>query len=163
MRAFGVLAAEARMSASSRPSRRCAFPPSRRAHLSASTLEPAGPRIVISLIAWLLLLALASLLSCRDVIAAGNSPAQPAGAAPRIALALSGGGARGIAHAGVLKVLDEMRIPISCVTGTSMGSIFAGAYAVGRSPADIEQMVLATNWNEIFRDNPPREEISIRR
>ena len=117
---------------------------------------------IISLAGWLLL-ALASVLSCRNVIAAGTAAGLPAGAAPRIALALSGGGARGIAHAGVLKVLDEMRIPISCVTGTSMGSIFAGAYAVGRSPADIEQMVLATNWNEIFRDNPPREEISIRR
>jgi len=119
---------------------------------------------VISLIAsWLPILALALLVNCRYVMAADTSRAQPAGAAPRIGLALSGGGARGIAHVGVLKVLDEMHVPISCVTGTSMGSIFAGAYAVGRSPAEIEQMVLATNWDDIFRDNPPRQEISIRR
>ena len=53
---------------------------------------------------------------------ASSAPA----AQPRIGLALSGGGARGIAHVGVLKVLDEMRMPISCVTGTSMGAIVGG-------------------------------------
>ena len=90
-------------------------------------------------------------------------PPRAPGAPPRIAVALSGGGARGIAHVGVLKVLEEMRIPITCITGTSMGSIVAGAYAVGRSPEDIEKMVVATNWDEIFRDNPPRTEISMRR
>jgi len=107
-------------------------------------------------------LALLALVNNPDAAAADAPSATPA-APPRIAVALSGGGARGIAHVGVLKVLDEMRIPISCITGTSMGSIVAGAFAVGRSPAEIEQMVLATNWDEIFRDNPPREEIAIRR
>ncbi len=59
-------------------------------------------------------------------------PRAPApAAAPRIGLALSGGGARGIAHIGVLKVLEEMRIPIHCVTGTSMGSIVGGTFAAG--------------------------------
>jgi NTE family protein len=82
---------------------------------------------------------------------------------PRIGLALSGGGARGIAHVGVLKVLDEMRIPISCITGTSMGSIVGGTFAAGRTPAELEKIVLAANWEEIFRDKPPRDEISIRR
>jgi NTE family protein len=82
---------------------------------------------------------------------------------PRIALALSGGGARGIAHVGVLKVLDEMRIPIDCITGTSMGSIVGGTFAAGRTPAELEKIVLAANWQEIFRDKPPRDEISIRR
>ena len=130
---------------------------------SASRLELARRAIAISPVAWLVLLALVSLLSCRDVAAADTSTVRPAHAPPRIGLALSGGGARGIAHVGVLKALDEMRIPISCITGTSMGSIVAGAYAVGRSPADIEQIVLATDWDEIFRDKPPRQEISIRR
>ena len=104
------------------------------------------------------------LLAVHPVAMAADSPLpRVAGTPPRIALALSGGGARGIAHVGVLKVLEEMHIPIACVTGTSMGSIVAGAYAVGRSPAEIEKMVLATNWDEIFRDNPPRAEISTRR
>ena len=76
------------------------------------------------------------------------------GPVPRIGLALSGGGARGIAHVGVLKVLDEMRIPISCVTGTSMGSIVGGTYAAGRSPAEMEKLVLEADWDEIF-PRPP--------
>jgi NTE family protein len=83
--------------------------------------------------------------------------------APRIGLALSGGGARGIAHVGVLKVLEEMRIPISCVTGTSMGAIVGGTFASGRSVEDMEQAVLAVDWAEIFPDAPPRKEIAIRR
>ncbi len=84
-------------------------------------------------------------------------------ATPRIGLALSGGGARGIAHVGVLKVLEEMRIPISCVTGTSMGAIVGGAYAAGRTAEDMEKRVLAADWPTIFRDSPPRKEIAVRR
>ena len=101
--------------------------------------------------------------------AAGTSPdptsvvAKPAPQRPRIGLALSGGGARGIAHVGVLKVLDEMRIPISCVSGTSMGSIVGGTFAAGRTPEEMEQLVLAADWDDIFRDRPPREEIAVQR
>src|SRR5262245_48903870 len=114
---------------------------------------------------FLLLAALSAALisSGRVASAADAPPPRAAGAPPRGAVALSGGGARGVAHVGVLKVLDEMRIPISCITGTSMGSIVSGALAVGRPPAEIEQMVLDTNWDEIFRDYPPRAEISTRR
>ncbi len=84
-------------------------------------------------------------------------------AKPRIGLALSGGGARGIAHVGVLKVLEELRVPIHCVTGTSMGAIVGGTFAAGTSPAEMEKKVLAADWDAIFRDQPPREEIAIRR
>jgi NTE family protein len=83
--------------------------------------------------------------------------------APRIGLALSGGGARGIAHVGVLKVLEEMRVPIHCVTGTSMGAIVGATFAAGRSPAEMEKLVLAADWDAIFRDRPPRKEIALRR
>jgi len=82
---------------------------------------------------------------------------------PRIGLALSGGGARGIAHVGVLKVLDELRVPISCVTGTSMGAIVGATFAAGRTPAEMEKLVLEADWEEIFRDKPPRGEIAVRR
>ena len=82
---------------------------------------------------------------------------------PRIGLALSGGGARGVAHIGVLKVLDELRVPISCVTGTSMGAIVGATFAAGRSPAEMEKIVLEADWNEVFRDKPPRGEIAVRR
>jgi NTE family protein len=66
--------------------------------------------------------------------------AQTAGgkATPRIGLALSGGGARGLAHVGVLKVLEELRVPVHCVTGTSMGAIVGGAYAAGATAAGLE-------------------------
>ncbi len=65
------------------------------------------------------------------------SPAQ------RVALVLSGGGAKGIAHVGVLKALEENGIPIDCIVGTSMGGIVGGAYAAGLSPARIEQIILS--------------------
>ena len=96
--------------------------------------------------------------SVGQPIAAASVPAQP-----RIGLALSGGGARGIAHVGVLKVLEEMRVPVHCVTGTSMGAIVGGTYAAGRTPEDMEKAVLAADWDSIFRDAPPRKEIAVRR
>src|SRR5262249_8804134 len=55
----------------------------------------------------------------------------------RIGLALGGGFARGIAHAGVLKIIDKHRIPIHCITGVSAGSIVAAAYASGAAPEEI--------------------------
>lgn len=88
---------------------------------------------------------------------------RPAGAAPRIGLALSGGGARGLAHIGVLKVLEELRVPVSCVTGTSIGSIVGGSFASGSSPEKLESIVLKTDWNSVFTDRPPRQEIASRR
>jgi NTE family protein len=108
-------------------------------------------------------LMVASLAAHGDIEAAGGAPARPASELPRIGLALSGGGARGLAHVGVLKALEEMRIPIHCVTGTSMGAIVGGTFASGSPPAKIEEFVLAADWAEIFRDNPPRKEISMRR
>jgi NTE family protein len=110
--------------------------------------------------------ALVAALAIAAPIGAQPTPAADAAAAakpPRIGLALSGGGARGIAHVGVLKVLDEMRIPISCVTGTSMGSIVGGTFAAGRTPTEMEKLVLEADWNQIFRDQPPRDEIAVRR
>ncbi|HQR10722.1 MAG TPA: patatin-like phospholipase family protein [Casimicrobiaceae bacterium] len=104
------------------------------------------------------------MVSVTEAFAAGEGPApRPSGAPPRIGLALSGGGARGIAHVGVLKALEEMRIPVHCVTGTSMGAIVGGTFAAGTPPARLEELVLTADWATIFRDQPPRDEISIRR
>src|SRR5215471_8771001 len=103
---------------------------------------------------------LAMLVMYLPVMAA-EAPA-PA-TSPRIGLALSGGGARGIAHVGVLKVLEEMRVPISCVTGTSMGAIVGATFAAGRTPEEMEKFVLDVDWDEVFRDKPPRDEIAVRR
>ena len=57
---------------------------------------------------------------------------------PRIGLVLGGGGAKGAAHIGVLRVLDELRIPISCVAGTSMGALVGGTFASGLPVEEIE-------------------------
>ena len=81
----------------------------------------------------------------------------------RIGLALSGGGARGLAHIGVLKVLEELRIPVHCITGTSMGAIVGGAYASGTPAAVLEQKARDADWDNLFSDRPPREELSSRR
>ena len=78
---------------------------------------------------------------------------------PKVALVLSGGGARGLAHIGVLKVLEEARVPVDCVVGTSMGAIVGGATATGMSPADMEKRVTAANWDYLFGDRPQRQDI----
>ena len=82
---------------------------------------------------------------------------------PRIGLVLSGGGARGAAHVGVLKVIDEMRIPIDAIAGTSMGAVVGGLYASGMSAAEIEELIRSLNWQDAFQDRPPREELGFRR
>jgi len=82
---------------------------------------------------------------------------------PRIGLVLSGGGARGAAHIGVLKVLEELRIPVHVVVGTSMGSLVGGSYAAGLTPAVLEERVTQVNWDNLFNDDPPRQEWPARR
>jgi len=82
---------------------------------------------------------------------------------PKVGLVLSGGGARGIAHIGVLKVIEEMKIPLHCITGTSMGAIVGGLYAAGASPADLEKLVTGMSWNEAFKDRPSADQLSFRR
>ncbi|MFA8433358.1 MAG: patatin-like phospholipase family protein [Marinifilaceae bacterium] len=78
---------------------------------------------------------------------------------PKIGLVLSGGGAKGFAHIGVLKVLEEVGIPIDYISGTSMGSIIGGFYAIGYSADDIEKMVLAQNWEQLLSDYVSRQHI----
>lgn len=82
---------------------------------------------------------------------------------PRIGLALSGGGARGLAHVGVLKVLEELHVPVDCVAGTSMGAIVGGAYAAGMSGQALEDVVMEMDWKDVFVDRPPRAEMAPRR
>lgn len=82
---------------------------------------------------------------------------------PKVGVVLSGGGARGLAHIGVLRVLEEQQVPIDLVVGTSMGAVVGGAYAAGRSLDEIEAIVKAANWNAILADRPARERLSIRR
>src|SRR5262245_51402515 len=68
---------------------------------------------------------------------------------PSIGLALSGGAARGIAHVGVLRALQENKIPIDCVAGTSAGSLVGGAFASGMSIDEIEALGRSLRWRDI--------------
>ncbi len=80
---------------------------------------------------------------------------------PKIGLALSGGGAKGFAHIGVLKVLEEQKIPIDYISGTSIGSIIGGLYAIGYSTKYLEKLALSTNWDEMFSDNVQRRDLGM--
>ncbi len=77
-------------------------------------------------------------------------------ARPKIGLVLSGGGLRGVAQVGVLKVLEENNIPIDYIVGTSIGSIIGGLYASGYSPEEIWQITRSIRWNELLSDAPQR-------
>ena len=81
----------------------------------------------------------------------------------KIGLVLGGGGARGIAHVGVIRVLEEMRVPIDYVAGTSMGSIIGGLYATGMTADQLEAAIRALNWSDIFADSTIRAERPFRR
>ena len=82
---------------------------------------------------------------------------------PRIGLVLSGGGARGAAHVGVIQALEEMRIPIDAVAGTSMGAVVGGLYAAGLSGTEIAQVFDALDWQDMLRDRAPRRDLVYRR
>lgn len=105
-------------------------------------------------------LALAGLFPGAHPAAAGERATE---SRPKIGLALSGGGARGAAHIGVIRVLEEMRIPVDYIAGTSMGSIVGGLYASGMTPDEIEETLLNVDWKLAFRDRPSREDLSFRR
>lgn len=101
----------------------------------------------------------AALLACTAAVAY----AQAASPRPRIGLVLGGGGARGGAHLGVLQVLEELRIPVDCIAGTSMGALVGGAYAAGIAPAEIIDLVARTDWINMFDDTAGRQAVNLRR
>jgi len=80
---------------------------------------------------------------------------------PKIGLALSGGGAKGVAHIGVLKVLEELDIEVDYIAGTSMGSVVGGLYAIGYRADELEEIVLSQDWDELLYDKISRRNISI--
>jgi NTE family protein len=94
--------------------------------------------------------------------ASAEAAAAPAQTRPKVCLVLSGGGARGAAHVGVLKVLERQRVPIDCVVGTSMGSIVGAAYASGATVAEMEEVLSRLDTRTLFKEKPPREERAVR-
>lgn len=93
------------------------------------------------------------------LLAPSPTPAQTT--APRSGLVLSGGGARGLAHIGVLKVLEEVDFPIDHIGGTSMGAIVGGLYASGYSAAQLEALVTDIDWIAMFSDQVRRRYVPI--
>ncbi len=82
---------------------------------------------------------------------------------PRTGLVLSGGAARGLAHIGVLKALEEQGVQIDAIAGTSMGAVIGGLYAAGYSVDELEKLALELDWQQVLSDDPPREDIPFRR
>ena len=80
---------------------------------------------------------------------------------PKIGLTLSGGGAKGLAHIGILKALDSAGLKIDYVTGTSMGSIIGSLYAIGNTGNKIEEIARATDWNLMFSNLVPLRSFSL--
>ena len=112
----------------------------------------------LNAISLLLLFCLLSFVFCHNVMAQQKSDSL---SRPTVGLVLSGGGAKGFAHIGVLKVIEEAGLPIDYIGGTSMGSIIGGLYAIGYSPMMMQQIVEEQNWDAIMSDNIPQKYISI--
>lgn len=81
---------------------------------------------------------------------------------PTIAVVLAGGGAKGAAHIGVLKALEELRVPVDIITGTSMGSYVGGLYASGQSAEQIEGYLTTVDWYSGYRDQVDRSDRRLR-
>lgn len=98
-------------------------------------------------------------LVCSTCFATALVHANP----PKVGLVLSGGGARGLAHIGVIRALEEHDIKIHAIAGTSMGAVIGGLYASGRSVDEIESIALSMDWGATLDDVPPRDRMSFRR
>jgi NTE family protein len=90
-------------------------------------------------------------------------PAQYDDSRIKVGLVLSGGGARGGAHVGVLKVLEALNVRVDYIAGTSMGAIIGGFYAAGYSAEEIERLLVETDWNRALTDRPHRKDRTMRK
>jgi NTE family protein len=97
-------------------------------------------------------------LLLHSAAALAQEPNQPS---LKVGLALSGGGAKGMTHIGVLKVLEAEGIPVDVIAGTSMGAIVGGLYALGYSAAELEEIATSQNWTPLFSDASPRRSLSL--
>src|SRR5262245_2010102 len=104
-----------------------------------------------------------AILFAPPVVAAREKPKPAKAGRPKLGLVLSGGGARGAAHLGVLQVLEELRVPVDMVTGTSMGSVLGGLDAGGLAPDEVSQTIQSVDWVRVFQDKPDRQDLSFRR
>jgi NTE family protein len=107
------------------------------------------------------------LLSCillsTSVGAPQEAPKPAVAGRPKLGVVLEGGGALGLAHIGVLQWMEENRIPVSYVAGTSMGGLVGGIYATGRTPAEVKEITNTINWDDVLRGQTPFQDLSFRR
>jgi NTE family protein len=96
----------------------------------------------------------------QAAIASGLTPAPHR---PRIGLVLGGGGAKGAAHVGVITLLEELRIPIDCVVGASVGALVGGTYASGQTAAELEQSIRSISWADTIAFKGYRQKLPMRR
>ena len=82
---------------------------------------------------------------------------------PKIALVLEGGAALGLAHIGVIEWLEQHRVPISYIAGTSMGGLVGGMYATGETPRQMRELVAGVDWVKTLRGETPYDDLSFRR
>jgi NTE family protein len=110
-------------------------------------------------------LLICGILSAANSVAAQDStPSVPAiPNRPKLGLVLEGGGALGLAHVGVLQWMEEHRIPVSYVAGTSMGGLVGGLYATGRSATEVREVVSGIPWDEVLRGQTPFQDLAFRR
>lgn len=97
-----------------------------------------------------------------SVTAAAAQVADSPAARPRIGLVLAGGGARGIGHVGVIRLLEELNVPIDCVAGTSMGSIVGGLYSAGYTSREMLEWLERCDWDQLLSDDLPRPQRGFR-
>src|SRR6185312_13453271 len=93
-----------------------------------------------------------------------QNPLLPSGTGrPKLGLVLEGGGALGLAHIGVIQWMEEHRIPVSYVAGTSMGGLVGGVYATGRSASEVREVVQSIDWDAVLRGQTPYSDLTFRR
>jgi hypothetical protein len=135
---------------------------------AVTTIQPAKRNATLQRLLALAVALVGTMMATPSMAAAAGSAippetVTPAPTRPRIGLVLSGGGARGIAHIGVLNVLERLRVPVDLVVGTSMGAVVGGAYAAGRTPESLLAFARDTDWDAVLSDRPPRNMLPQRR
>lgn len=96
-----------------------------------------------------------------DTVLPATATAVPPGHRPKVALVLGGGGAKGMAHVGVLKVIERAGIPVDMICGTSIGSLVGGLYAMGYSATELDSLVRHQDWNFLLSDNLDRKQMNL--
>ena len=101
--------------------------------------------------------------ACLTFLAPPSADAQVVPPRARTRIGLGGGGAKGGAHIGVLKVLEDLRVPVDLIAGTSVGAIMGGLYASGLSPEDLDRLVRQMDWHDLIAGGRPRAGLTFRR